>query len=229
MKHMKLFNQVIVMIMFFCLMVIGAQAQSPFEGFWAGGSSLFGSKVAIQAHIEKTPTGLTGHFSAPAWNAAKRAIGNIQINGTKLRFEFPFSTMIPFVCQAELKDEILQGTISRGSETGNLHLVRAATLTQKQYDEYVGGYRAEKGVDWLVTWGAFGKLRILSLDGSGDALIPMSENRFFLGRSVINSPKPDGFVAFSKDEKGRITQLIFKIGSQPEQKRTRAEVYNWGK
>jgi pimeloyl-ACP methyl ester carboxylesterase len=226
MKQIKRFSQIIWMIVFSCLMVIGTQAQSSVEGYWAGGSNLFGRNIAIQAHIEKTPTGFTGHFSAPAWNAAKRVISNIQFDGTKLRFEFPSSTMIPFVCQAELKDEILQGTLSRGSETGNFHLVRAATFTQKQYDEYVGGYRAEKGEDWLVTWGAFGKLRILSLDGNGDALFPLSENKFFLGRSVINSPKPEGFVTFSKDEKGHVTGLTFKVGNQPEQKRIRAEIYN---
>jgi len=62
---MKLIDPVIRCGILLCLLTIGAQAQSKLEGYWAGGSNLFGRDVAIQTHFEKTPAGYTGHFSVP--------------------------------------------------------------------------------------------------------------------------------------------------------------------
>src|SRR5215813_8250558 len=142
---MKLVKPVMMVFILVCFLTIGSRAQESIEGYWAGGSTLFGSPVSIQARFEKTPTGYTGYFSAPAWNAAKRALENVRFNSSNLHFEFPSSTMIPFVCDGNLKDGLLRGTLSRGDEKGNFHLVRVANISPKLFEQYVGGYQTEKG------------------------------------------------------------------------------------
>ncbi len=222
---MKLTDQIVKSSLLLCLLSICGQAQESLEGYWAGGSTLFGRAVAIQARFEKAPTGFTGHFSVPAWNAAKRVITNVQFGSEELHFEFPSATTVPFIGKGRLKDGVLRGTLSRSDETGDFHLVHVATLSSEKFQSYVGGYRAEKGEDWLVTWGAFGNLRILSFDGNGDALLPLSGDTFFLGKSVINTPTPQGIVTFQRDKEGRVNGLSFRVENQPEQKRTKVEIY----
>jgi uncharacterized protein len=208
-----------------CILTINISAQDLLEGYWAGGSTLFDKPIFIQARFEKTPSGYRGYFSAPAWNASKRALENVLIDQQRLHFEFPSSTMTAFVADAELKDGVLQGTMRRGDEQGTFHLVRAADLSQKTLDQYVGGYRKENGDAWLATWGAFGNLRIMDYEGNGDALIPLSETTFFLGKSVVNSPAPSGTITFERDKDGRTTGLFFRIKNQPEQKLIRNDLY----
>jgi hypothetical protein len=204
---------------------INAQAQDSIAGYWAGGSNLFGRPVFIQARLEKTPAGYKGYFSAPAWNASKRAVENVRGDARSLHFEFPSSTMANFIGDGELKDGILRGTMKRGDEQGSFHLVPVADVSQKNLDQYVGGYRKEDGEAWLVTWGAFGNLRIVHLAGNGDALLPLSETTFFLGRSVINSPVPGDVITFARDKDGRVTGLRVRFDNQPEQSLARSEIY----
>jgi pimeloyl-ACP methyl ester carboxylesterase len=222
---MKPVRQILLAFISICLWAVSSQAQDSIEGYWAGGSNLFGRPIFIQARFEKTPTGFVGFFSAPAWNAAKRDVANVRFDSSHLHFEFPSSTMVHFVCDGNLKDSVVRGTVSRGNDKGSFHLVRVATIRPKLFEEYVGGYRAEKGEDWFVTWGAFGNLRIMSFDGNGDTLLPLSETTFFLGKSVINAPTPDGIISFAKDKEGRVTELTFRLSNQPEQKRSRIEIY----
>src|SRR5215475_1593442 len=204
---------------------INAQAQDPVAGYWAGGSNLFGRPVFIQARFEKTPAGYKGYFCAPAWNASKRAVENVRFDTRNLHFEFPSATMMNFVGDGELKDGVLGGTMKRGDEQGSFHLVRVADVSQKILDQYVGGYRKQDGEERLVTWGAFGNLRIVDLAGNGDALLPLSETTFFFGRSVINSPVPDDVITFARDKDGRVTGLTTRLDNQPELSMARSEIY----
>jgi pimeloyl-ACP methyl ester carboxylesterase len=222
---MKLITNIILVCMAAWFGAINAQAQDPIAGYWAGGSNLFGSPVFIQARFEKTPAGYKGYFCAPAWNASKRAVENVRFDARNLHFEFPSATMTNFVGDGELKDGVLRGTMKRGDEQGSFHLVRVADVGQKILDQYAGGYRKENGEAWLVTWGAFGNLRVVDFAGNGDALLPLSETTFFLGKSVINSPVPGGMITFARDKDGRATGLTARLDNQPELSLARREIY----
>lgn len=222
---MRLMAKFILACLAVCGGVISAPAQDSLAGYWAGGSNLFGRPVLIQAHFEKTATGYRGHFSGPAWNAAKRAVENVRLAGGRLHFEFPSSTLTPFVGEAVLQDGVLRGTLKRGDDQGSFHLVRAAAVSPQTLDQYVGGYRKANGEDWLATWGAFGNLRIMDFNGNGDVLLPLSETTFLLGKSVINTPVPSGTITFARDHAGRVTGLTFRFNNQPEQKLVRHEIY----
>lgn len=224
---MKLIANIVLACVAVWFGAINAQAQDPIAGYWAGGSNLFGQPVFIQARFEKTPAEYKGYFSVPAWNASKRAVENVRFDARNLHFEFPSATLMNFVGGGELKEGVLRGTMKRGDEQGSFHLLRVAEVSQKILDQYVGGYRTEQGEDTLVTWGAFGNLRIVDLAGAGngDALLPLSETTFFFGGSVVNAPVPGGKLTFARDQAGRVTGLTARFGNQAERTLARSEIY----
>jgi uncharacterized protein len=224
---MKITNKTVTLIILLIgLCVTQTRAQQSVEGYWAGGSTLFGKPVFIQARFEQTASGLGGFFSASEWNAAKRSMTNVRFDSSKLHFEFPSATTINFVGDGELSQGVIRGVMRRGDEQGDFHLVRVASVDPKILEDYVSEYTDELGKVNLVTWGAFGNLRFINLEeGYGDALLPLSETTFFFGRSVINSHKPDGNITFIRGKSGRVTGLSARIQANPEEFLPRNENY----
>jgi dipeptidyl aminopeptidase/acylaminoacyl peptidase len=67
----------------------------------------------------------------------------------------------------------------------------------------------------LITWGAFGHLRLVDLkSGSKDFLLPLTEATFSMGGSVAASPAPADKVTFVKNQAGAVTALTLHVGGR---------------
>lgn len=214
---MKITNKILTLIIL--LIVISAtnvKAEESIEGYWAGGSTLFGNPVFIQARFEQSPSGLGGYFSVAEWNAAKRLMVNVRFEDSKIHFEFPSATTIYFSGDGELSQGVIKGVMRRGDQQGNFHLTRVASVDPKILKNYVGEYTSEPDTKVLVTWGAFGNLRINNLNECyGDALLPLSNGSFYLGRSIVHSSKPDEIINFIRNNDGQITGLSTQTKTSP--------------
>src|SRR4051812_46165332 len=146
---------------------------SVLSGYWAGGSTLFPDNAPfVQARLETHGDQIRGDFSAAGWNAARRAISNATFDGQHVHLEFPSAAGTPFVVDATLYGNHLIGTVRRGATVGPLHLRRAARVQMPSLDSLVGSYEVDGKVH-LITWGAFGNLRMVNIaDAYGDQLVP---------------------------------------------------------
>lgn len=181
--------------------------QETLAGDWAGGSNLFPNRPGfIQAHFEQTGTNFGGSFNAQSWDAAKRMITNVRVESARVHFEFPSSAGTPFVAYGEITGDVIEGTITRGGDSGKFHLVRLGKINPQVTQSLIGAYQIEKEILGLITWGAFGgQLRVVTLNtGAGEALLPLSEDKFFFGRSVVNSTVPTEIVTFTRNASGEV-------------------------
>jgi hypothetical protein len=175
-------------------------AQQSIEGEWVGGSNLFSTQVFIQVKFERAGTALTGNFNSMAWRVVRRPLSVVRFESPQLHFEFPSNIGIPFVADARLENGVLRGTIRRGDEKGEFHLVPVARVNPILYDSYVGTYQAETGQLRLITWGAFGHLRLTDPSSGGSvALFPLSETTFFFGANVVSSTSAQQTVTFTRN------------------------------
>src|SRR5918911_734752 len=192
-------------------------AQQPIEGEWVGGSNLFGSQVFIQVKFERAGTTLTGNFNSMAWGAVRRPFSLVRFQSPELHFELPSNTGVPFVADARLENGVIRGTIRRGKEQGEFHLVPVARVNQSLYDSYVGTYQREPNKFLLITWGAFGHLRLVDPDsGTSVALFPSSETTFFFGANVVGSTTAQQTVSFTRNDSGSVTSLTVRQPNIPD-------------
>ena len=201
-------------------------AQQPIEGEWVGGSNLFGNQVFIQVKFERAGTGLTGNFNSMAWGAVRRPFSLVRFQSPELHFELPSNTGVPFVADARLENGIIRGTIRRGNEQGAFHLVPVARVNPSLYDSYVGTYQREPNKFLLITWGAFGHLRLLDPDsGTSVALFPSSETTFFFGANVVGSTTAQQTVSFTRNDSGSVTSLTVRQPNIPDKTLPKVERY----
>lgn len=188
------------------------------DGYWAGGSTLFPDNAPfVQARFDVHGGRIGGDFSAAGWNAARRAIADVRFDGERLHFEFPSAAGSPFVVDATLRGGQLVGTVRRGSSVGPLHLLRAAPRTMAALDSVVGSYEVEPGHTQLVTWGAFGHLRLVSVaDAYGDQLVPAPDGTYLMGRSIARDTVPDERLAFTRDARGAVTGFTLHRAGAPD-------------
>lgn len=209
-----------------CLFAVPCFAQQSIEGEWVGGSNLFGNQVFIQVKFERVGTALGGNFNSVAWRAVRRPLSLVRFESPQLHFEFPSTTGIPFVADARLESGIIRGTIRRGDEQGAFHLVHVARVDPSLYDSYVGTYQTETGQLRLITWGAFGHLRLLDPDSGGSvALFPSSEKTFFFGANVVGSTTAQQTVSFNKNAGGSVTSLTVRQPNSPDRTLPRVARY----
>lgn len=210
-----------------------AQTPSTIQGDWAGGSDLFQSPAFLFFRFAQTESGLNGVTNVQAWRVSNRALSNVRVESSKVHFEFPSTTGVPFVADGELKNDLIQGTIRRGEQKGKFHLLRLAKVDRTLYDKYVGAYRfpdtkeAGKTKLGLVTYGALGHLRFVDAEsGSTQGLFPLGEDKFFFGGAVAGAPSPDVATwSFAKNEKGEVTASIVRFKGQHDQIGARTELY----
>ena len=192
-------------------------AQQPIEGEWVGGSNLFGNQVFIQVKFERAGTGLTGNFNSMAWRVVRRPFSLVRFQSPELHFELPSNIGVPFVADARLEDGVIRGTIRRGNEQGAFHLVPVARVNPSLYDSYVGTYQREPNKFRLITWGAFGHLRLVDPDsGTSVALFPSSETTFFFGANVVSSTTAQQTVSFTRNDSGSVTSLTVRQPNIPD-------------
>jgi pimeloyl-ACP methyl ester carboxylesterase len=201
-------------------------AQESIEGEWVGGSNLFGNQVFIQTKFERTGTALTGNLNSMAWRVVRRPFSLVRFESPELHFELPSNTGVPFVADARLENGIVRGTIRRGNEQGTFHLLPVARVNPGLYDSYVGTYQTEPNKFLLITWGAFGHLRLTDTSSGGSvALFPSSETTFFFGANVIGSTSPQQTVTFIKNTEGSVTALIVRQPNIPDKTLPKVERY----
>jgi len=204
----KFMKAILLAILFIAAAFVPAvSAQETLAGEWAGGSNLFPTRPGfIQARFKQTESGFGGFFNAQGWDAAKRQISNISFESGKVHFEFSSAAGTPFVADGEMKDGIIQGTITRGVDKGQFHLVRLGKANPQTYQSLVGAYEVEKNNFNLITWGAFGHLRAINIkEGAGDTLLPLGDDKFFLGRSIVNSTTPTEIITFTRNAEKNVT------------------------
>lgn len=208
------------------LLVIPCLAQHSIEGEWVGGSNLFGNQVFIQVKFEQAATGIAGNFNSMAWRVVRRPVSLIRFESPQLHFEFPSNTGIPFIADGKLENGIIRGTIKRGDEQGAFHLVPVARVNPNLYDNYIGTYQVEPNKFRLITWGAFGHLRLVDPDSGGSvALFPSSETTFFFGANVVGSTTAQQTVSFTKNADGSIANLIFRQPNSPDTTLSKVDLY----
>jgi pimeloyl-ACP methyl ester carboxylesterase len=204
-----------LLLMLLLLFVSPAIAQESID--WAGGASRSKeSPVFIKLHFESTRSGAGGFFHSPSWRIIGRRLSQISFDGHSLRFEFPSQEPGKvYIGEGQLKDGIISGKIQFGEEQSSFHLVRLPQLTTKLYESYLGSYQLAPDRVLLITWGAFGHLRLVDLKtGSKDFLLPLTEATFFMGVSVAASPAPGDTVTFVKNQAGMVTALTLHIGGR---------------
>jgi uncharacterized protein len=201
-------------------------ARQSIEGEWVGGSNLFGSQVFIQLTFGRAGAALTGSFNSTAWRVVRRPVANVRFEPPRLRFEFPSNTGVPFVADARLEGGVIRGTIRRGDEQGAFHLVPVARPDPRLYDAYVGTYQADPARLLLITWGAFGHLRLTDPGTGGSvALFPSSDTTFFFGANVVGSTTAQQTVTFNRDASGAVASLVVRQPGAPDKTMPRVERY----
>lgn len=201
-------------------------AQPPIEGEWVGGSNLFGNQVFIQVKFERAGTGLTGNFNGLAWRVVRRPFSLVRFQSPELHFELPSNTGIPFVADARLEGGVIRGTIRRGNEHGTFHLVPLARVNPSLYDSYVGTYQREPNKFLLITWGAFGHLRLVDPDTGGSvALFPSSETTFFFGANVVGATSAQQTVSFTRNDSGSAMSFTIRQPNSPDKTLPRIDRY----
>jgi uncharacterized protein len=201
-------------------------AQQPIEGEWVGGSNLFGNQVFIQVKFERTGAALSGNFNSMAWGVVRRPFSLVRFESPQVHFEFPSNTGVPFVADGRLESGVIRGTIRRGSEQGAFHLVPVAHVTPNLYDKYVGTYQSEPNKFLLITWGAFGHLRLVDPDsGTSVALFPSSETTFFFGANVVASTIAQQTITFTRNDSGSVTSLTVRQPNVPDKTLPKVEQY----
>ena len=223
---MKRLAMTSLLALLFCMFCAPSNAaQDALEGDWVGGSNLFQNPVFLQVRFVPTATGIGGVTNVQLWRVSNRPLTNIRIETSQVHFEFPSTTGVPFVADGQLKNGVIQGTIRRGEQQGNFHLIRVAKVDRKLYDKYVGAYQfpdpkqAGKTQLHLVTYGSLGHLRWVNLEtGDTTALFPSSEDKFFFAGSVIGSPSPDAATwSFETNKDGEVTRSVVRVKGQPDQ------------
>jgi uncharacterized protein len=201
-------------------------AQQRIEGEWVGGADLFGNQVFIQVKFERVGVALAGDFNSMAWQAVRRPFSLVRFESPQLHFEFPSNTGVAFVADGRLESGVIRGTIQRGNEQGAFHLVPVARVNPSLYDSYVGTYQQEPNKFLLITWGAFGHLRLVDPDaGTSVALFPSSETTFFFGANVVGSTTVQQTVSFTRNDSGSVTSLTVRQPNIPDTTLPRVERY----
>jgi len=220
----KICGAIAIWILATCATSVGAATPDAMAGEWVGGSNLFDNPVFISMRFVESPGGMKGTANIQSWRVANRPLSKVHVDGSRLSFEFPSTTGIPFVGEGELKNGVIEGTIRRGEQQGKFHLVRVANIDRKLLDRYVGAFRfpdpkvPDKTQLSLITYSAWGFLRWINLDtGDTTALYPMSENKFFFAFSVIRSPSPEFATwEFEASRDGAITRSTIRVQGQPD-------------
>ena len=193
-------------------------------GEWVGGSDLFGNPVFISIRFTESPAGMVGTANIQLWRVSNRPLAKVQVEGSRLLFELPSTTGIPFVGEGEIKSGVIEGTIRRGEQQGKFHLVRLANVDRKLLDKYVGAFRIAdlaapgKSQSSLITYNSRGHLRWVNLEtGETTGLFPISDHKFFFAFSVIRSPSPEYATwEFETSSTGEITRSIVRVQGQPD-------------
>jgi pimeloyl-ACP methyl ester carboxylesterase len=209
-----------------------SHAQESIDGDWVGGTNLFNNPVFIHVRFTSNASGISGLANVQPWKVGNRPLSVVNVEGTRVHFEFPSVTGVPYQGEGDLKDGVIQGKMWRGNTEGKLHLVHVAKADRRLFDEYVGAYelpnpkQAGRKTLHLVTYGALGFLRWVNLEtGETTALYPMSNNKFFFGFSVVQKPSPDFATwTFEKGEKGEIASTV-RVQGQPDQHPTKTSLY----
>ena len=233
MKHLHTAGLAVVLLILFFAPSSSAQTVVSIQGDWVGGSDLFQPPAFIHFRFAQTGSGLSGVANIQTWRVSNRALASISFESSRIHFEFPSTTGVPFVGDGELASGVIQGTIRRGQQQGKFHLIQVAKVDRLLYDKYVGAYRfpdpqqAGKTKLSLVTYGSLGHLRWVDLEtGNTAGLFPVSEDKFVFAFSVVSSPSPDVATwSFARNKKGEVTASIVRIKGQPDQTGARTELY----
>lgn len=193
-------------------------------GDWVGGSNLFGNPVFITFSFTESAAGMQGSTNIQLWRVSNRPLTKVQVDGSRLLFEFPSTTGIPFIGEGEIKAGVIEGTIRRGEQQGKFHLLRLANVERKLLDKYVGAFQfvdpkePAKSQLSLITYGARGYLRWLNLKtGETMGLFPISDKTFVFAGAVVASPSPDNANwTFESSSTGEITRSIVRVKGQPD-------------
>jgi pimeloyl-ACP methyl ester carboxylesterase len=233
MKHLHTAGLAVVLLILFFAPSSSAQTPASIEGDWVGGSDTFQNPAFIHFRFSQTRSGLSGVANIQSWRVFNRALTSVRFESSRIQFEFPSTTGVPFVGDGELKSGVIQGTIRRGQQQGKFHLIQVAKVDRLLYDKYVGAYRfpdpqqAGKTKLGLVTYGALGHLRFVDAEtGNTQGLFPVSEDKFSFASAVVGSPSPDVATwSFARNKKGEVTASIVRIKGQPDQTGARTELY----
>jgi len=233
MKNLGIGGALALLLCVFCAPSSAAQTSAAIEGDWVGGSNLFQNPVFIHFRFAPTKTGIGGVTNVQLWRAINRPLTNVRFESSRVHFEFPSTTGVPFTGDGELKDGVIQGTIRRGDQAGKFHLIRVAKVSRQLYNKYVGAYQfpdpkqAGKTQLNLITYGSLGHLRWVNLEtGDTTALFPVSDDKFFFASSVVSAPSPDVATwSFETNKDGDVTTSIVRIKGQPDQSGSRANLY----
>ena len=230
MKRLPLIGVFALLVGGFCVPL--SKAQDGIEGDWVGGTNLFNSPVFVHVRFTSNSSGISGLANIQPWKVGNRPLSAAKVEGTRVHFEFPSVTGIPYVGDGELKDGVIRGKMSRGNTQGTLHLIHVAKVDRKLFDSYVGAYEFPdpkqngRRTLHLVTYGALGYLRWVNLEtGQTTALYPISNDKFFFGGAVVLQPSPEAATwSFERNEKGEIVSTVRTTG-QPDQHSTRTNIY----
>src|SRR6185503_20138057 len=115
-------------------------ASGSLKGDWVGGCTLFDQPVFVHVRFTENASGLGGITNIQAWKVTQRPLSLVKADDAEVHFEFPSEIGIPFLATGQLKDGVITGTMRRGEDQGNFHLIHAATVDPKLFDAYVGVY-----------------------------------------------------------------------------------------
>jgi hypothetical protein len=233
MKHLHTAGLAIVLLILFFAPSTSAQTPASIQGDWVGGSDLFQSPAFIHFRFAETQSGTSGVTNVQAWKVFNRALTSVRFESSRVHFELPSTTGVPFIGDGELASGVIQGTIRRGDQKGKFHLIQVAKVDRLLYDKYVGAYafpdpkQPGKTRLNLITYGSLGHLRWLDLEtGNTTGLFPVSEDKFVFASAVASSPSPDVATwSFERNNKGEVTASIVRVKGQPDQSGPRTQLY----
>lgn len=208
-----------------------AYASGEIEGDWVGGSNLFQNPVFIQLRFSVTTNEITGVANISQWKVSNRKLVNVTKDASHVHFEFPSTTGVPYTADGELKNGVIEGTISRGDQNGKFHLVAVARVDPTLYGQYTGAYqfinnKGDKEIH-LITFSASGYLRWINLSsGQTSPVFPSSDSSFFFAATIISAPNISAATFnFRRDRTGKVIGCAVKVQGQKEEPGIRTSLY----
>jgi pimeloyl-ACP methyl ester carboxylesterase len=216
----------IVVIAIFAAAGLAAEVQPPtLAGDWIGGLNRGQGWTLIRAHFKAQPGGMQGSLDLP--ERAGIPLTVLAAEPAAVRFRLALDS-ISLGFAGKLENDEISGTIEQNAEQGRFQLLRTAALAGAAAQEYRGAYQWDPDhFLYLQTWDELGPGQLGAFDESGEmrTLFPAGHDQFFTGPGLAFPVPREAGVIFRRDERGAISELVWRRDGAPDRLAKRARPY----
>ena len=235
MKH-SMISAVIAFFICGCSAWFGISTDS-IKGEWVGRMQIDGRLTYLRVGVDADETAPTLKVLA-MYPPSSASEGRVAVDSRGITFELAEeSGVIAF--DGQVKGDSIRGVVTRSGTQGSFELRRKALIDSDVYDDYAGAYelapdrtiimfRRDRIREDAAASVARSNLFYVEESGLIHILVPSSQNTFFAGPTMIVPLPVEVEVAFQRDAKGEVNELIWRekghaSRTAPRSKRIREE------